>query len=202
MPAVRLTPAFAAALLLCLGTAVLAETFQERMTVCLDCHGKSGTSENPVVPSLGAQPAPYVLIQLFLFREKQRVILFKKDDQMIEVMNEMTKGFTDDDLRTFSDYIAKLPAPKADTQAADPGRLARGQASIVQHRCNFCHMPDLSGGESIPRIRNQREDYIVKTMRDYKSNYRPGYDAAMANVVAPLSDADILDLAHAIARMP
>ena len=122
MPAVRLTLALAAALLLCLGTAALAASFQERMGECLACHGDNGTSQNPVVPSLGAQQAPYVLIQLFLFREKQRVILFKKDDQMIEVMNGMTKGFTDDDLRTFSDYIANLPSPKADTQAADAGR--------------------------------------------------------------------------------
>ena len=27
-------------------------------------------------------------------------------------MNDMTKAFTDDDLRAFSDFIAKLPPPK------------------------------------------------------------------------------------------
>ncbi len=63
------------------------------------------------MPSLGGQPAPYALIQLYLFREKQRVV---------EPMNEMTKGFTDDDLRAFSDFIAKLPPPPPPADAAMP----------------------------------------------------------------------------------
>jgi hypothetical protein len=36
-------------------------------------------------------------------------------------------------------------------------------------------------------------------MRDYKSNTRRGYDAAMADVMVALTDADILDLAHFLA---
>ena len=64
------------------------------------------------IPSLGGQPAPYLLIQLYLFRENQRASPSKKDDPMIQVMAEMTKGFTDDDLRNFSDFIARLPAAK------------------------------------------------------------------------------------------
>jgi quinol monooxygenase YgiN len=50
----------------------LAETFQERIGLCLTCHGENGQSDNVEVPSLGAEPAPFVLIQLYLFREKQR----------------------------------------------------------------------------------------------------------------------------------
>src|SRR5512143_428070 len=78
---------------------LFAETIAERAAPCLACHGESGQSETPEIPSLGGQPAPYLLIQLYLFREQQRASPFKKDDQMIRVMSEMTKGFTDDDLR-------------------------------------------------------------------------------------------------------
>ena len=60
------------------------------------------------MPSLGGQPAPYLLIQLYLFRENQRSSLFLKDDQMIQVMSEMTKGFSDDDLRTFSEFLCQV----------------------------------------------------------------------------------------------
>jgi cytochrome c553 len=67
------------------GAAVAGEPFAERVAPCLACHGENGTSENPEVPSLGGQPAPYLLIQLYLFREKQRVV---------EIMNDVTKGFT------------------------------------------------------------------------------------------------------------
>ena len=53
----------------------------------------------------------------------------------------------------------------------------------------------------MPRIANQREDYLLKTLREYKSNTRHGYDASMADVVAPLTDEQIVELAYYIARV-
>ncbi len=179
---------------------LFAETIAERAAPCLACHGESGQSETPEIPSLGGQPAPYLLIQLYLFREQQRASALKKDDQMIQVMSEMTKGFTDDDLRNFSDFIAKLPAPKTPADTGDVSRMQRASALITQNRCNNCHNLDLTGRENIPRIANQREDYLVKTLRDYKSNARHGYDGAMAEVLAPVNDQQILDMAYYIAR--
>jgi cytochrome c553 len=176
------------------------ETIAERAAPCLACHGESGQSETPDIPSLGGQPAPYLLIQLYLFREKQRASELKKDDPMIQVMSEMTKGFTDDDLRNFSDYIAKLPAPKPPADAGDPARMQRGSALITQNRCNSCHNLDLSGRENIPHIANQREDYLARTLREYKTNVRHGYDGVMAEVLAPVSDEQIADLAYYISR--
>ncbi len=179
---------------------LFAETIAERAAPCLACHGESGQSETPEIPSLGGQPAPYLLIQLYLFREQQRASAFKKDDQMIKVMSEMTKSFTDDDLRNFSDFIAKLPAPKPPADTGDASRMQHASALITQNRCNNCHNLDLTGRENIPRIANQREDYLVKTLRDYKSNARHGYDGAMAEVLAPVNDQQILDIAYYIAR--
>ncbi len=173
------------------GQPIFAETYAERVAPCLACHGETGQSENPEIPSLGGQTAPYLLIQLYLFREKQRVV---------EIMNDMTKDFTDDDLRLFSDNLAKLPPPKPPADAGDDARMERGRALITQNRCNSCHQLDLSGRENIPRIADQREDYLVKTLREYKNNTRHGYDASMAEVLAPVTDAQIVDLAYTIAR--
>jgi cytochrome c553 len=175
----------------CAGVAPLAaETIAERAAPCLACHGDKGVSETAEIPSLGGQPAPYLLIQLYLFREKQRTV---------EIMNEMTKGFTDDDLRNFSDYIAKLPAPPP----ADPGdavRIQSGRALITANRCNSCHGLDLAGRDNIPRIAGQREEYLARTLREYKSNTRHGYDGVMAEVTQALAEAQIADLAFTIAR--
>jgi cytochrome c553 len=189
-----------AALLLCAVAPLHAETVAERAAPCLACHGESGQPETPEIPSLGGQPAPYLLIQLYLFREKQRTSSANKDDQMIQIMSEMTKDFTDDDLRNFSDFIAKLPAPKPPPDAGDAARMQRAGALITRNRCNSCHNLDLAGRENIPHIADQREDYLVKTLRDYKSNTRHGYDGVMAEVLAPITDVQILDLAYYIAR--
>jgi cytochrome c553 len=168
-----------------------AETLAERAAPCLACHGEKGVSETPDIPSLGGQPAPYLLIQLYLFREKQRTV---------DIMNEMTKSFTDDDLRNFSDFIAKLPAPPPSTDAGDSVRMQSGSALITAQRCNSCHGLDLAGRDNIPRIADQREDFLAKTLREYKSNTRHGYDGVMAEVLTPITDAQIADLAYYIAR--
>jgi cytochrome c553 len=182
----------AVALLSCVAAVPLrAETLAERAAPCLACHGEKGQSETPETPSLGGQPAPYLLIQLYLFREKQRVQ---------EIMNEQTKSFTDDDLRNFSDFVAKLPPPQPFADNPDAARMQRASALITQYRCNSCHNLDLSGKESVPRIAGQREDYLVKTLREYKNNTRHGYEATMAEALAPVTDAQIVDLAYAIAR--
>jgi cytochrome c553 len=169
-----------------------AETVQERAATCFACHGEHGQSETENTPSLGGQQAPYALIQLFMFREKLR---------SFEPMNEMAKAFTDDDLRTFSDFIATLPKPTPPADPGDPARMARAQALVQQHRCNTCHNTDFSGKDNVPRLANQREDYLAKTMREYKDNSRHGYDATMAEVLQPVTTDQIADLAYFLARV-
>jgi cytochrome c553 len=168
-----------------------AQPLQERLAACLACHGENGESQTPEVPSLGGQPAMFVTIELFMFREAQR---------RVEIMNDVAKGLTNDDLRQVSDVISKLPPPKPPADTADPGRMERGRALAQQHRCASCHNPDYSGREQMPRLAHQREDYLAKALRDYKSGARPGYDAAMAQVLYPIDDAQIADLAHYLAH--
>jgi len=169
-----------------------AETIQERTVACFACHGERGQSETENTPSLGGQQAPYALIQLFMFREKLRAF---------DIMNEMAKPLSEDDLRTFSDFIAKLPKPALPADGGDPARMQRGQAAVQQHRCDNCHNPDFSGKENVPRIANQREDYLAKTLAEYKSNARHAYDASMAEVMAPVTPEQIADLAYYLARV-
>jgi cytochrome c553 len=169
---------------------VCGESLQERLAPCLACHGEGGRSETPEVPSLGGQPAPFLLIQLYVFRGRQRIS---------EPMNELTKDLTDDDLRAFSDQLAKLPAPGA-AGPADPARMEKGRALSARHRCGFCHNPDFSGHDHIPRIAAQREDYMIKAMREYRTQERTGYDPSMVDVARQLGEADILDLAYYLAN--
>lgn len=175
-----------------------AETITERAAPCLACHGEKGVSETDNTPSLGAQQPAYSLIQIYMFREKLRVA---------EPMNDMVKDFTDDDLRLFSDYLATLPKPAAleagDPQgiASDPARMQAAKALTSQFRCDSCHNADFSGRDNIPRIANQREDYLAKTMREYKDNSRHGYDATMADVMQSISEAQIVELAYFLARV-
>ena len=182
-----------AALLSFAPVALGAATPDEHLASCLACHGENGQSKTPEVPSLGGQPAFFLSIQLYMFRERMRVF---------EPMNGMLKGMSDADLQRMADRLSKLPPPQPTSEPGDPKKIARARLLVQQHRCNFCHNQDFSGDQNLPRLAGQREDYLVKTLREYKSNTRRGYDASMADVMYSVTDADILDLAHFLARIP
>jgi cytochrome c553 len=170
----------------------LAATFDEQLATCKACHGENGISETSEVPSLAGMPSNFTLIQLYLFRAKAR---------KVEIMNDLAKDMTDADLQKFGDYFAKLTPPKATGEAADPAIAARAQAAISKNHCNSCHLPDFAGREQMPRLAAQREDYLLKSLRDYKSGQRPGYEPTMDEVMRPVTDADIADLAHYLSRL-
>jgi cytochrome c553 len=169
-----------------------AQSFDESLATCNACHGEKGVSETPEVPSLAGMPANATVIQLFLFRSGMR---------KIEIMNDVAKGMSDADLTRFGEHFEKL-APRKATEAPDPAIAERARALVARHRCASCHNPDFSGREQMPRLAAQREDYLLKSMRDYKALRRPGYEPTMDDVMRPISDADIVDLAHYLARLP
>ena len=48
----------------------------------------------------------------------------------------------------------------------------------------------------MPRLAIQREDYLLKSMRDYKSGARLGYGGDLSQELAGLNDQDLIDLAQ------
>jgi cytochrome c553 len=170
----------------------LAADPSEKLAPCLACHGAQGLSEIENVPSLGAQPAPYSVIQLFMFREQMRVA---------EPMNEMARELSDADLQAMADALAALPPPKPPGDPGDPLRLERARALTEENHCNVCHRPDFSGQQNVPRLADQREDYLLKSLRDYKSGARHGYDATMAEALQPVDDARLVEFAYYLAHL-
>jgi cytochrome c553 len=184
-------PALAVLLFVATSMSVCAQSLDARLPTCFACHGEKGQSQLPEVPSFGAQPALYSLTQLVMFRDKLRVS---------EPMNEMAQGLSDDDLRKAADLISQLPPPEPVADAPDAGRMDKARVLAAENRCNFCHQSDFQGGQNVPRLAGQREDYLLKALRGYKDNSRRGYDAAMSDVVYTMKDADFVELAYFLAR--
>lgn len=182
------------ALLLMTTCAASAQTkyFSERRPLCLGCHGANGVSFTPETPSLGGVPQLYALLQLAAFRDGNR---------RSDIMEEVLKDMTDDDLRAAADMVGKFPRPPVPKKAGDPARMKRGAELAVANRCNQCHGARFTGGEQMPPLRNQREDYLLKALHDFKAERRLGDRAAMVEVVSPLNDADLAALAHYLAHV-
>ena len=71
---------------------------------------------------------------------------------------------------------------------------------MAKYRCGFCHNPDFSGHDQIPGLAGQREDYLLKSLSEYKSGARAGYDPAMNEVIQEVKEADIPLLTRYIGR--
>ena len=73
------------------------------------------------------------------------------------------------------------------------------------NRCAVLPQGRLLGHRSRPRraLAAQREDYLLKALRDFKGGARTGGGvAAMADVVHPLGDEQLRALAHFMAHLP
>ncbi len=153
-----------------------------------------GTSQVPLTPSLGGQPAFFAVAQLFLFREGRR------DNTQ---MTAAAKGLKDEELQAFADLIEKLPPPKPPAGKPDPIRYRGGQALAKEHNCAGCLGEKADGGRNVPRIAAQREDYLLKALKDYRDGKRVGYgNAQMPETVHGLKDPQLADLAYYFSRLP
>jgi cytochrome c553 len=170
------------------------EAAKKQAQVCAGCHGEAGISQQPEIPSLAGQTDAYVQWQLVYFRSGSR---------KNEVMAALTAEIKNEDIRVLGAYYAALPPAKPGAgPQADPALTQQGANIAKQNRCANCHGDDYAGRQAAPRLTGQREDYLLKSLRDFKSGARTGGGmAAMPEAVFPLSDDDLKALAHFLASV-
>ena len=95
--------------------------------------------------------------------------------------------------------IAAFAAAALGAGAAHAGNPAAGKEKA--RTCAACHGPDgNSAAADFPKLAGQHYDYIVKTLKDYKSGVRK--NAIMAPLVANLTQRDFEDLAAFYSEQP
>jgi cytochrome c553 len=159
---------------------------------CANCHGMDGRSGQAGTPSLGGQPAEFVTLQMILFREGLRTA---------PPMNDLAQGLTDKDIEDLAaHFAAQRPAAPEDRRGRDAALFEQGQALSARMNCGNCHLPSYAGRNQIPRIAAQREEYLGKTLAEYRDNKRVGSDTQMNAVMYNVRDADIAALAHYLSQ--
>ncbi|WPO42264.1 c-type cytochrome [Tardiphaga sp. 42S5] len=166
---------------------------KEKAELCSGCHGENGLSQMENVPSLAAQPDLFIQWQLVFFRSGTR-----KNEQMQPILEQIDNN----DIRNLGAYFASLKPPEGKKPDDNPDLSAKGAQAAVGRRCASCHTESYAGTKAVSRIAGQREDYLVKALRDYKSGVRAGGGmAAMAEVAYSLSEEEITALAHYLAHL-
>ena len=184
----------AATLLAVAAGASTAQPARVDFAPCASCHGEGGVSYNADTPSLAGQTSSYASTQLFLFRAGRR---------RSALMSEVTAPMSDADLHAFSELIGRLPAaPPGAPAPADPARMKRGTALAERYRCSSCHGEDFAGAQEVPRLAGQREDYLARSLAEFRAGTRIGYTPAMNEALVGLGPAELDDLAHYVAHRP
>jgi cytochrome c553 len=119
-------------------------------------------------------------------------------------MTAVAKGMSDADMQGFANFIATLPPVPAPPPATppDPARMKKGAELAHQHKCLICHGADFAGGQQVPRIAGQHEDYLQMSLRGFKSGQRPGYTMAMGEALSRVTLEELDTLAYYAARFP
>ena len=157
------------------------EAGRQKAQACLACHGPAGNSTNPVMPSLAGQPAQFISVQLFQFREGNR-----KDPVMAPMAANLSNADMNDLAAFFS---AQKPAPPA--HKTDPANAAAAPALARQFNCVQCHGPALLGLQHIPRLAGQQYEYLKTQLRGFKAQTRADLDGNMTSAAQALTDKDI-----------
>lgn len=188
----RLAASALALLLLAAAQPVQAQSLQDKIAQCAACHGEDGRSKDPKIPHIGGQPKLAVMYQLFFYREGRR-----KNPEM----NLIAKELTDAELTAIAEHVSKMPLFPPLPGPIEEARFKRGAEIADKRLCASCHNPDFSGREQMPRLAGQHEAYTIKALEDYRAGARIGTQAAMAEAVRGLTDADFADLAYFLARV-
>jgi cytochrome c553 len=169
------------------------EAGKQKAEICAGCHGDNGISQTENIPSLAGQPDQFVQWQLVYFRAGTR-----KNEQMQPIV----EAINNEDIRNLGAYFASLAPPKASQPDDDPDLSKKGAEAAVGRRCASCHTDNFAGTKAVARIAGQREEYLTKALHDYKSGQRSGGgQAAMAEVAYPLSEEEVIALAHYLAHL-
>jgi cytochrome c553 len=102
--------------------------------------------------------------------------------------------------------IAALVFGALSMNAYASGDVAKGEALAKKYNCASCHGADFKTpiDPSYPKLAGQYPDYLVHALTAYKRGGK-GWgrnNPIMAGMAAPLSDADMADIAAYIASLP
>lgn len=132
-----------------------------------------------------------------------QLVYFRSGARSDPVMGPMAASLTDADIRNLGAYLASLPPPKPPLEKDErPDLTEAGGVLVKANHCASCHQDGFVGLGAVPRLVAQREAYLLKALRDFKSGRRRGGGvAAMADAVYPLSDNGLQALAHYLSRL-
>jgi cytochrome c553 len=148
---------------------------------CGGCHGETGTSKTPGMPSLAGLDPNYLVTAMKAYKAGQR-----KND----MMKSLLASVTDPDMSNIALYYAMQKPERAQTPAS--GDTAAGKSAAAA--CAGCHGEQgVSGNPATPSLAGQEAQYLAAALETYKDGSRS--DETMKGLSASLDESAMKNLA-------
>jgi cytochrome c553 len=148
---------------------------------CAGCHGESGVSTTPGMPSLAGLDPKYIVSALKAYKSGQRAS---------DLMKSMLASVTEPTMDNIALYYA-LQKP-ARSQAPAAGDKTAGATAAAG--CAGCHGSDgVSANPTFPSLAGQDATYLASALGAYKQGTRK--DETMKGLAAALDDRAVKNLA-------
>jgi cytochrome c553 len=146
---------------------------------CGSCHGETGISRIPGMPSLVGMDPKYLVAATNAYKSGQR-----KHD----LMKALVAGLGEADINNIALFYAAQKPGKAQTPA--PGNAAAGKAAAAA--CAGCHGEAGVSAGATPSLAGQDAQYFAAAMRSYKDGSRT--DPMMKGPATTIGDSALADL--------
>jgi cytochrome c553 len=168
-----------------------AQSIAEKVEACAGCHGQDGKPIDKTIPIIWGQQAGYIYIQL---RD------FKRGDRTNEIKQPIVSSFEKSDMLAIAEYFAQKPWPNL-AQPRAPKDVAQ-RAISAEHSvgCTGCHLEQFQGAGTVPRLAGQSQEYLAKTIADFRTRAR-GNNPGMTGLMRATSPDDLAALAEYLAGL-
>lgn len=167
----------------------LAQSVAEQVAVCAGCHGADGKPVDKTIPVIWGQQAGYIYIQL---RD------FKRGDRKNEIMQPIASSFEKKDMLAIAEYFAQKPWPNLGQPRPAKDVAQRALSAEQSVGCTSCHLEQFQGASTVPRLAGQSEEYLARTIADFRTRAR-GNNPGMSDLMRAVSPDDVAALAEHLA---
>jgi cytochrome c553 len=162
-----------------------ADSLADTVQTCSGCHGEQGVPVDKTIPVIWGQRREYLLKELHDFKTGHR-----KNETMAAIVDPLTKT----DMEQLASYFASQKWPKLDQPAPADDVKAKAMHAINMVNCRDCHQNNFQGDYVRPSLRGQQQDYLLKTMTDFRTGERSN-SAAMTALMRALNEDDLQPVA-------
>ena len=169
-----------------------ADTIDDKAALCASCHGEKGVPQEKITPIIWGQSVGYLYLQL---RD------FKKGARANDIMQAIVADIEKDDMLALAEYFAAKPWPSLGQQSAPDAVARQALAANGSVGCTGCHLDKYQGdGGSVPRLAGQSQDYMTKTVAEFRTRARAN-NPGMSDLMKATPEPDLAALAQFLAGL-